>query len=81
MDQIYLQTQGVPMGTSCAPSYANLILGGWERTIFADETLQPFLDQILCWHRFIDDLFIIWTGTESALIELIELLNNNHFSL
>lgn len=27
--QLYLQTQRVAMGTSCAPAYANLYLGGW----------------------------------------------------
>lgn len=30
MDQLFLQIQGVAMGTCCAPSYANLYLGGWE---------------------------------------------------
>lgn len=36
MDRIYLQTQSVAMDTYCAPSYANLFLEGWERTVFAD---------------------------------------------
>lgn len=33
MNQLYLQIQGIAMGTCCAPSYANLYLGGWERDI------------------------------------------------
>lgn len=32
-NQLFLQTQGVAMGTSHAPSYVNLYLGGWERYI------------------------------------------------
>lgn len=32
MNHLFLQTQGVTMGT-CAPSYTNLYLGGWERAI------------------------------------------------
>lgn len=68
-------------GTSCAPSYANLFLGGWEKTVFVNESLQPFLNQVLFWHRLIDDLFLIWTGSETSLIEFIELLNINDFNL
>lgn len=69
------------MGTSCAPSYANLYLGGWERTVFAEETLQPFLNHVLCWYRFIDDLFVIWTRTESSQIQFIDQLNINQLKL
>lgn len=32
--QAYCQTQGVAMGTPCAPSYANLFLGAWEQEIY-----------------------------------------------
>lgn len=49
--------------------------------IFGDESLQSFLNHVLCWYRFIDDLFVILTGTESSLIEFIEHLNNNQFNL
>uniref|UniRef100_A0A8C5Q3U2 Reverse transcriptase domain-containing protein n=1 Tax=Leptobrachium leishanense TaxID=445787 RepID=A0A8C5Q3U2_9ANUR len=35
----YLQTRGTAMGTSCAPSYANLYLALWEETVvFTDKT-------------------------------------------
>lgn len=33
-DQYFLQAQGMAMGTSCAPSYANLYLGAWESSNF-----------------------------------------------
>lgn len=39
-DKIFLQTQGVTMGTPCAPSYANLYLAWWERQLFADDSLS-----------------------------------------
>lgn len=38
-DQHYLPIQGVAMGTSCAPSYANLFLGAWKRYIFSDDQI------------------------------------------
>lgn len=61
-DQYYLHTQGVAMGASCAPSYANLYLGCWGRAITSKEQLSSFFDHILLWYRYID-LFIVWTGT------------------
>lgn len=42
-DQHFLQSQGVAVGTSCAPSYANLYLGAWEKYIFANESYMLFL--------------------------------------
>lgn len=81
MGQLYLQIQGVAMGTACAPNYANLYLGHWERQLFQCEKLQPFLSYILCWHRFIDDVLVIWTGSGSELQEFMSLLNDNLFNL
>lgn len=78
MDQMYLQIQGV---ASCAPSYANLYLGGWERMVFSDDLMEPFLDHVLGWFRFIDDLLVIWTGTEQLLQTFIAELNINSFNL
>lgn len=75
MDQIYLQDQGVAMGTSCVASYANIYLGGWERMVFAQERFTIFVSHVLCWHRFIDDLFIIWTGPVDLLINFIDLIS------
>lgn len=69
------------MGTSCAPSYANLFLGGWERSVFSDDLLEPFLNHVLGWFRFINDLLVIWTGTDQLLKAFIERLNINQFNL
>lgn len=55
----YLQIQGVTMGTKCAPSYANLYLGGWEHDLFFREEMQSFFEQIPIWRRFIDDIFFV----------------------
>lgn len=53
----FLQVQGVAMGTSCAPTYANLYLGGWQRSIFSGDTLSQYMSQALCWLRYIDDIY------------------------
>lgn len=67
------------MGTHCAPVYANLYLGGWESEIFASDALSAYTDQALCWYRFINDIFIVWTGTPKALT--VDLLNENDYNL
>lgn len=58
LDSPYFQVQGVAMGTRCAPAYTNLYLGGWERELFASETLSTYTDRALCWFRFIDFIFL-----------------------
>lgn len=78
-DQLFLQTQGVTMGTSCAPAYANLYLGGWERYVHADERYPDFLENVLLWYRFIDDL--VWTRMKDRLLDYIHNLNDNDFNL
>lgn len=59
----YPQVQGVAMGTCCALAYTNLFLGGWERKIFANSALGEYGNYVLVWLLYIDDIFIIWTGT------------------
>ncbi|XP_040196442.1 uncharacterized protein LOC120929219 [Rana temporaria] len=77
----YLQVQGVAMGTCCAPSYANLYLGEWERDFLLGENASMCAAHILIWQRYIDDIFIIWDGPESGLKELLRLMNINKFNL
>lgn len=69
------------MGTCCAPAYANLYLGGWERYIFSDDELSMYTDQVMCCMCYIDDVFLIWTGTHAMLIAFVEMLNLNSFNL
>lgn len=77
----YLQVHGVAMGTCCAPAYANLYLGEWERKIFSDESTSQYLDQASCWFRYIDDILMIWTGTVTSLEKCIEQLNINSYNI
>lgn len=66
----YLQVQGVAMGTTFAPSYANLYLGGLE-------DMAVYLNQITLWRRYIDDILIFWSGTQGTLTQFVETLNKN----
>lgn len=66
------------MDTSCA--YANLFLGAWEKHIFSDDQFSPFMESVLCWFRFINDLFVVWTGSSSLLQQFVEVININNMN-
>ena len=63
--QNYLQIKDCATGTKCAPSYANIFMGIFEYKFthsLANNTTRLYL-------RFIDDIFILWTGTLDQLFE------------
>ena len=61
-NSMYQQIQGMAMGTTMAPSYANLFMDRLERAFLAQEPILP-----LVWKRYIDDILCIWTGSRSQL--------------
>ncbi|OCT77808.1 hypothetical protein XELAEV_18028905mg [Xenopus laevis] len=69
------------MGAKCAPSYANLFLGEWEHYVFSAEEYEMYLSHVLRWHRYIDDIMLIWQGPEKLLQEFVAKLNVNKFNL
>ena len=76
-DTNYLQTSGVSMGTKCAPSYANLFMGYFE-----ERYIYPHIaNKNILYLRYIDDIFLIWTGSEHELNDFIEMINNVHPSI
>lgn len=46
---------------------------------FSNESVSQYLDQAICLFRYIDDVFIIWTGTVTSLEKFIQ-LNINSFN-
>ena len=77
--QHYRQRQGVAMGTCFAPNLANLVMGWWEHTVV--EQMKEYNSHVMLWLRFIDDLFIIWQGTDSQAVAFINKLNANNLNL
>ncbi|XP_077145895.1 uncharacterized protein LOC143807824 [Ranitomeya variabilis] len=76
---IFIQKQGTAMGATCAPSYANLFMGYWERLIFQvdDEDSQA----IQGWSRYIDDILFIWEDSIERLDAFTIKLNQNQFNI
>ena len=71
-EQFYLQTQGTAMGTKMAPAYGNLFMGKLEEHLYLAQK------HIHTWKRFIDDIFIIWTGTKSEFEQYMHTINQIH---
>lgn len=72
----YLQTNGVSMGSKCAPSVACTFMGEFERlhvSNLPDNSPKPLL-----WLRYIDDIFCIWTHGEPTLLAFTDWLNSLH---
>ena len=73
-DENILQINGCSMGTICAPPYANLFMGKFE-----DIHILPLIKRlILLYCRFIDDIFFIWTGSETELLRVTNEINEIH---
>lgn len=72
-EKIFLQIEGVAIGTPCALSYANLYLGWREQQLLEDDTLPMHLCHVLTWHRYINTIFILLDSpeTRSTLVPLM----------
>ena len=66
------------MGTKMAPAYANLFMGKLEEKL--NELGKP---HIMLWKRFIDDIFVIWTGSASEFTTncYINIINQLHHTI
>ena len=75
--EFYIQLLGTAMGTRVAPTYANIFMAKLEKFMLENcpENLSQF---IKCWKRFIDDIFIIFTGNYEELDNLHKYLNTVH---
>ncbi|KAL8585967.1 hypothetical protein ACOMHN_059403 [Nucella lapillus] len=54
------------MGTPLAPSAANLFMGWLEQQLLKKSPVPINIDT---WKRFIDDIFLLWTGSEEELCD------------
>ena len=70
----YLQIMGCAMGTICAPAYANIFMAQFEK-----QHIYPYIkNKSILYLRYIDETFMIWTGTNQELLIFLENLNSKH---
>ena len=71
------QKKGCAMGIICAQTHANIFLEKFQKL-----HIYPCLRKFSAFYcQFIDDIFLLWSGTESKLVKLIENLNKKHLAI
>ena len=75
-EQNYIQVSCSAMGTKMAPKYANISMAGMEKSFFATLNRLP-----ICYFRFLDDIFMIWTREQESLNEYLNLANDFYPSI
>ena len=73
-EKVYKQISGVGTGVKLAPTYACLGLGKFEKLAFGSN--QSLLQKIVLWKRFIDDVLMLFRGTQTECEALVEWLNS-----
>ena len=65
------------MDTICATAYAHIFMTNFEL-----KYIYPYIkDKTKMFLMFIDDLFMIWTGSEQELLDFMSDLNKKHPSI
>lgn len=71
--EYFHQIRGVAMGTSCAPSFANVALGFKEQFVESiAKAADGSQDGLIFYVRYIDDIFLVFNGTKSACQSCLE---------
>ena len=76
-DENILQIKGCSMGAKCSCAYANIFMGKFEE----DRIYQLIDTRVICYYRFVDDIFMIWKANEVALKHFFSKLNTLHPSI
>ena len=76
--KLYIQRIGTAMGTRLAPCFANIFMAMIDKMILA---LDTFNIHIAFYKRFIDDIFMIWTGTEEEFLQFMDKINTLHATI
>ncbi|CAJ0947719.1 unnamed protein product [Ranitomeya imitator] len=79
--RFYHQLRGTAMGSPCAPTYANLLLGWWEDTVVFGDGDAVWGPHIQFCGRYIDDILVLWTGDIPTFHSFMESLNENQLGL
>lgn len=72
----YRQKDGAAMGSPDSPTYANIVVGHWERAL----TIE-FQAEIQLYKRLIDDVLTILLATQNVLEKFLNRLRNMHPAL
>lgn len=78
--KFFLQQCGPSMETHFSPSLANIYMSCWE-TQFLFSNQNPFATHIRWFGRYIDDLHLVWSGTDLVAEQFANYIDNNNLNL
>lgn len=73
----YTEIKGVAMGVKYAPSVDNLFLNRWEE----EQIYNIQRTNLKMYGRYIDDILIVWGGTEEELHIFFDEINQNIYGI
>lgn len=71
-EKFFNKTHGTAMGTSCAPSFANVAFGFKEEGLLDIIESLGKSDGLILYRRYIDDILLVYKGTHAALLSLLD---------
>ena len=74
--EFFLQVHGTAMGTRMAPCYTDDFMAELEENFLSSYPYKP-----LAYHRYIDNIFIIWSHGLDLMHNFINSINKQHFHL
>lgn len=72
-NKFYIQKRGLPMGSPMSPLLAEIYMNNMENKIMESKTHNL---KIKKWLRYVDDILIIWEGTDEEWKQFVEEINN-----
>ena len=75
-DKHYLETHGIAMGTKMAVAFSVILMPHIEKQLLNASPYKPFL-----WKRFIDDIFLMWSISETEIKNFIDFANSFHATI
>ena len=69
------------MAVALGPTYANVFMSYWESVCIYNLSSSPLLKHVIYWKRYIDDVLMVFDGTESELMDFRDYINSTHPTL
>ena len=78
--RIYHQVWGVSMGSKISPTFVDIFMAALEKKFMASLATR-LREKIKFYKRYLDDILLIWDGSQTEFEEFFKLLNGFHRNL
>jgi hypothetical protein len=70
----FKQPNGLAMGSPLSPILADIYMDHFEKNLFSSSS--ELTKNVLCWYRYVDDVFCVWGGSKRQLQLFLTRLNS-----